>query len=146
MLLPNALRDSHVFWLLASLIWLLLVCALVHAGFQPDHWQLHHTDSGTGPYPTGSVITFALIIAEENVALGLMVQAWRFHRLWLRMLIGILPWLGWTLLWGASAMHQSPVRGVHMLWLLAACAILLLALLVIEPVSACPRLRRWLSR
>lgn len=134
------------FWQFALVVWLLLVCALIHAGFKPDYWQLHHIESGTLPYPTDSVITFALIIAVEIVALGLMLQPWRFHRLWLRMLISILPWLGWNLLWGATAMHQSPVRGVHMLWLLAASAILLLALLVIVPASACPRLLRWLNR
>lgn len=77
--------------------------------------------------------------------LGLIVQPWRFHRLWLRMLVCAFPRLGWTTLWGVTAMHQSPVRDVHLFWLLATSGILLLALLVVVPASVCPRLRRWLN-
>ena len=129
----------------AFLIWLLLVSALIHAGFQPDHWQQPDTVYGVVPYPTGSVISFALIILAEIVAMGLIVQPWRFGRLWLRMQLGIFPWLAWTAYWGAISMHQSPVRGVHLLWLIAASAILLLAQFVIVPASLWPRLRRWLG-
>lgn len=147
--MPNFFQRptaAQVFGLSASVVCLLLAFALIHAGFKPDYWQLHHTESGTMPYPTDSVVTFTLTILVEILVLGLIVRPWRFHHLWLRMLACIVPWLGWTVLWGMAAMHQSPVRDVHMLWLLAASAILLLALLVIVPVSACPRLRRWLSR
>ncbi|WP_422347792.1 hypothetical protein [Stenotrophomonas sp. DR009] len=143
--LPIAFRAPPSFWLLASLIWLLLVAALIHAGFKPDYWQLRHTESGTLPYPIGSVITFALIVLVEMTALGLAVQPWRFRCLWLRMLLGILPWLAWTAYWGAISMHQSPVRAVHMLWLLGMSALLLLALLVVVPASHWPSLRRWLG-
>lgn len=133
------------FWQFALVVWLLLVCALIHAGFKPDYWQLRHIESGTLPYPTDSVVTFALIILVEIVVLGLIVQPWRFHRLWLRMLACAIPWLGWTVLWGVTAMHQSPVRDVHLNWVLAVAAFLLVALLVVVPASACPRLRRWLN-
>ncbi|TFZ46062.1 hypothetical protein E5C33_07210 [Stenotrophomonas maltophilia] len=143
--LPINFRASSAFWLLASLIWLLLIAALIHAGFKPDYWQLRHIESGTLPYPTDSVVTFALIILVEIVVLGLIVQPWRFHRLWLRMLVCAFPWLGWTVLWGVTAMHQSPVRDVHLNWVLAVAAILLVALLVVVPASTCPRLRRWLN-
>ncbi|MBN5049016.1 hypothetical protein JY456_01500 [Stenotrophomonas maltophilia] len=135
----------RTFWLLAFLVWLLLFCALIHAGFQPDHWRLRHIESGTLSYPTVSVITFALIVLVEIAVFGLIAKPWRFHRLWLRMLIGVFPWLGWTALWGMAAMHQSPVRDVHLNWLLAVAAIHLLALLVIVPASVWPRLRSWLS-
>ncbi|WP_164173228.1 hypothetical protein [Stenotrophomonas maltophilia] len=146
--MPNLFQKPtaiQVFWLSASVVWLLLAFALIHAGFKPDYWQLRHTQSGTLPYPTSSVVTLTLIILVEIVALGLIVQPWRFHRLWLRMLVCAFPWLGWTTLWGVTAMHQSPVRDVHLFWLLATSGILLLALLVVVPASVCPRLRRWLN-
>jgi hypothetical protein len=139
-------RSSHQsttprnFWLFAGSVWLLLVCALIHAGFQPDYRQLRPT-----PYPTDSIIAFALIILVEIIVLGLIVQPWQFHRLWLRMLVCIFPWLGWTVFWSVIAMHQSPVRDVHLFWLFATSAILLLALLVVTPPSVCQRLRRWLN-
>jgi len=53
--------------------------------------------------------------------------------------------LGWTVLWGVTARHQSPVRDVHLNWVLAVAAFLLVALLVVVAASACPRLRRWLN-
>ena len=65
--LPIAFRAPPSFWLLASLIWLLLVAALIHAGFKPDYWRLRHTESGTLPYPIVSVITFALIVPAPAV-------------------------------------------------------------------------------
>lgn len=135
MTLPIAFRASPAFWLIASLIWLLLVAALIHAGFQPDRWQRPDIETGTLTYPIGSVFTIALIILMEITVLGLAVQPWRFRRLWLRMLLGILPWVAWTAYWCAISMHQSPVRAVHMLWLLGMSAILLLAMLVIVPAS-----------
>lgn len=136
---------SRIFWLLAFIVWLLIFCELIHAGFQPDHWPLRHIESGALPYPTASVITFALIVLLEIAVLGLIVRQWRFRRLWLRMLIGVFPWLGWTALWGMTAMHQSLVRDVHLNWLLAVTVFYLLALLVIVPASVWPRLRSWLS-
>lgn len=133
---------SRGFWQFALIVWLLLVAALIHAGFQPDRWQRTYTESGTLPYPISSVITFALIILVEMTVLGLAVQPWRFRRLWLRMLLSLIPWLGWNVLWGLAAMHQSPVRDVHSNWLLGMSAILLLALLVVVPASLWPSLRR----
>lgn len=131
---------SRGFWQFALVVWLLLVAALIHAGFQPDYWQLQPT-----PYPADSVIAFTLIILVEIVILGLIVQPWRLHHLWLRMLVCVFPWLGWTVFWAVIAMHQSPVRDVHLFWLFATSAILLLALLVVVPASLWPRLRRWLG-
>ena len=61
---------SRGFWQFALVVWLLLVCALIHAGFKPDYWQLRHTESGTLPYPIGSVITFALIVLVEMTAVS----------------------------------------------------------------------------
>ncbi|QNA95421.1 hypothetical protein G4G30_07355 [Stenotrophomonas maltophilia] len=146
--MPNFFQKPtavQVFWLSASVVWLLLAFALIHAGFKPDYWQLRHIEPGTLPYPTDSVFTFALIILVEIVVLGLIVQPWRFHRLWLRMFVCAFPWLGWTVLWGVTAMHQSPVRDVHLNWVLAVAAFLVVALLVVVPASACPHLRRWLN-
>ena len=143
--MPNFFQKptaAQFFWLSASVVWLLLAFALIHAGFKPDYWQLRHTESGTLPYPTSSVVTFALIILVEMTALGLVVQPWRFRHLWLRMLLSLIPWLGWNVLWGLAAMHQSPVRDVHSNWLLGMSALLLLALCVVSAVSAWRALRR----
>lgn len=142
--LPIASHASHTFWLLAALTWLLLVAALIHAGFQPDHWRLHHDDALS--YPAGEVVIFALLMLAEIAVLGLIVRPWRLHRLWLRLLIGTLPWLGWTVLCGMAAMHQSPVRDVHLRWLLVTTLMMLMMLIVVTPASVCPRLRRWLQK
>ena len=124
------------------MVWVLLVVALIQAGFQPDHWQMRHNESETSPYPTSSVFIFSLIILAEMAALGLITQPWRMRRLWLRLLIGVVPWLGWTGLWAAVAMHQSPVRDVHLNWLLVAAIIQILTLLVVVPASIHDTFRR----
>lgn len=142
--LPIAPHASRSFWLLAALTWLLLVAALIHAGFQPHHWRLQQDDTLT--YPAGEVAIFALLMLAETAVFGLIVHPWRFHRLWLRLLIGTLPWLGWSVLWGMAAMHQSPVRDVHLRWLLVTTLMMLMTLAVVVPPAICARLRRWLQK
>lgn len=136
--MPNffqKLTAVQVFWLSASVVWLLLVFALIQAGFQPDRWQTLHSESETSAYPTRSVVIFSLIILAEMAALGLITQPWRMRRLWLRLLIGVVPWLGWTGLWAGVAMHQSPIRDVHLNWLLVAALVQILMLLTFVPAS-----------
>lgn len=133
---------AQVFWLAASAVWVLLVFALIQAGFQPDHWRMLHNPSETSPYPTSSVAIFSLIILAEIAALGLITQPWRMRRLWLRLLIGAVPWLGWTALWVGVAMHQSPIRDVHLNWLLVATILQALTLLIVVPASIRRAFRR----
>ncbi|WP_079221389.1 hypothetical protein [Stenotrophomonas maltophilia] len=101
-----------------------------------------HNQAETSPYPTSSVAIFSLIILAEIAALGLITQPWRMRRLWLRLLISAVPWLGWTALWVGVAMHQSPIRDVHLNWLLVATILQALTLLIVVPASIRRAFRR----
>ena len=133
---PTRPRYARLFWILVALIWLALIAALVNAGFTPDYWMLRHFEGGTLPYPTSSVVVFALLSTVELVIAALIVRPWKFDRLWLRMLIACVLLLTWTFPWLASMMHQPPVQGMHLLWLLLLDVGLLLALCVVSLVSA----------
>lgn len=98
--------------------------------------MLRHFEGGTLPYPTSSVVVFALLSTVELVIAALIVRPWRFDRLWLRLLIAVVLLLAWTFPWLASMMHQPPVQGMHLLWLLLLDVGLLLALCVVSLVSA----------
>ncbi|MBN5141306.1 hypothetical protein JY471_02035 [Stenotrophomonas maltophilia] len=135
-------RYIRLFWLLVALTWLALIAALVNAGFTPDYWLLRHLEGGTLPYPTSTVIVFALLSTVELVVAALIVQPWKLGRLWLRLLIAFLLLLAWSVPWLLSAMHQPPVQGMHLLWLLLLDVGLLLALCVVSLLSAWRRLRR----
>jgi len=52
--------------------------------------------------------------------------------------MGALSWLGWKSLWAIMAMHQSPVRDVHLFWLFAIAAILVMTLLTTALPSMFP--------
>lgn len=135
-------RYIRLFWLLVALTWLALIAALVNAGFTPDYWLLRHLEGGTLPYPTSTVIVFALLSTVELVVATLIVQPWKLGRLWLRLLIAFVLLLAWSVPWLLSAMHQPPVQGMHLLWLLLLDVGLLLALCVVSLLSAWRRLRR----
>lgn len=135
-------RYIRLFWLLVALTWLALIAALVNAGFTPDYWLLRHLEGGTLPYPTSTVIVFALLSTVELVVAALIVQPWKLGRLWLRLLIAFVLLLAWSIPWLLSAMHQPPVQGMHLLWLLLLDVGLLLALCVVSLLSAWRRLRR----
>ena len=129
--------------LLASLLWLALLALLIPAGYTPDYWQLRHLEDGaTLPYPTVSVAWFALSGAGVLVLLVMIARPWVFRGLWWRLLIALLPVLAWSLLWAAGAMHQPPVQGAHLLWLLLLDLALLLALLGICVVTLCKAVGR----
>ncbi|WP_414496642.1 hypothetical protein [Stenotrophomonas maltophilia] len=135
-------RYIRLFWLLVALTWLSLIAALVNAGFTPDYWLLHQLEEGhTLPYPTSSVIVFALLGTVELVVVALIVRPWRLKRLWLRLLIAFALLLAWSVPWMLSAMHQPPVHGTHLLWLLLLDVGLLLALCLVPLVSAWRTLR-----
>ena len=108
--------------------WLALIAALVNAGFTPDYWLLHRLEGAESPYPTSTVIVFALLGTVELVVAALIVRPWRLKRLWLRLLIAFALLLLWSVPWMLSAMHQPPVQGMHLLWLLLLDVGLLLAL------------------
>ncbi|HEL2957158.1 MULTISPECIES: hypothetical protein [Stenotrophomonas] len=135
-------RYIRLFWLLVAMTWLALIAALVNAGFTPDYWLLRHLEGGTLPYPTSTVIVFALLSTVELVVAALIVQPWKLGRLWLRLLIAFVLLLAWSVPWLLSAMHQPPVQGMHLLWLLLLDVGLLLALCAVSAVSAWRALRR----
>jgi hypothetical protein len=139
---PTRPRYVRLFWILVALTWLTVIAALVNAGFTPDYWMLRHFEGGTLPYPTNSVVVFALLSTVELVIAALIVRPWRFDRLWLRLLIALVLLLAWTFPWLASMMHQPPVQGMHLLWLLLLDVGLLLALCVVSLVSAWRALAR----
>ncbi len=80
-------RYVRFFWLLVALTWFALIAALVNAGFTPDYWLLHHLEGAELPYPTSTVIVFALLGTVELVVAALIVRPWKLKRLWLRLLI-----------------------------------------------------------
>lgn len=139
----SATTPARVFWLIAAAVWLCVIAALVNAGFQPDYWQLRFMDGGTLPYPTRSVVNFALLSTVELVVAALVVRPWRFHRLWLRLLIAFALMLLWSLPWAMVALHQPPVQGTHLLWLLLLDLMMLVALCGVSLLSA---LRAWMRR
>ena len=115
--------------------WLALIAALVNAGFTPDYWLLH-LEGAELPYPTSTVILFALLGTVELVVAALIVRPWKLKRLWLRLLIAFALLVLWSVPWMLSAMHQPPVQGMHLLWLLLLDVGLLLALCGVSAVSA----------
>ncbi|MBN7828363.1 hypothetical protein J5H37_02360 [Stenotrophomonas maltophilia] len=129
-------RYVRLFCLLVALTWLALIAALVNAGFTPDYWLLHRLEGAQLPYPTSTVIVFALLGTVELVVAALIVRPWKLKRLWLRLLIAFALLLVWSIPWMLSAMHQPPVQGMHLLWLLLLDVGLLLALCVVSAVSA----------
>lgn len=135
-------RYIRLFWLLVALTWLALIVALVNAGFTPDYWLLHRLEGAELPYPTSTVIVFALLGAVELVVAALIVQPWKLKRLWLRLLIAFALLVVWSVPWMLSAMHQPPVHGMHLLWLLLLDVGLLLALCVVSAVSAAKAVAR----
>ncbi|HHA2859330.1 hypothetical protein [Stenotrophomonas maltophilia] len=135
-------RYIRLFWLLVALTWLALIAALVNAGFTPDYWLLHHLEGAELPYPTSTVIVFALLGAVELVVAALIVRPWKLKRLWLRLLIAFALLVVWSVPWMLSAMHQPPVHGTHLLWLLLLDVGLLLALCVVSAVSAAKAVAR----
>ena len=77
----------------------------------------------------------------ELVVAALIVRPWRLKRLWLRLLIAFALLLLWSVPWMLSAMHQPPVQGMHLLWLLLL-DVGLLALCMVSAVSAWRAFRR----
>ncbi|PTS73359.1 hypothetical protein DBR33_03335 [Stenotrophomonas sp. HMWF022] len=62
--MTEGLRDASFhsllesFWLLAALLWLLLVGVFVHAGFQPDDYRPSHSEALILPYPMASIAEY----------------------------------------------------------------------------------------
>ncbi|WP_312369878.1 hypothetical protein [Stenotrophomonas sp.] len=113
------------------------MAALIHAGTQTDYWMQRSLDpDAPQSYATGKVVTFALMSTVEIVAVLLIVRPWRWRRLWLRLLIAFALLLTWSVPFAMGAMHQSPVYGTHLLWLLLLDLSLFLALCAVSVISA----------
>lgn len=138
------MTDKHTRWycLATAIIWMAVMAALIHAGTQADYWMQRHLDADAiQPYPTGKVATFALISTIEIAVVMLIVRPWRWHRLWLRLLIAFAVLLAWTLPLAMGAMHQSPVYGTHLLWLMLLDLGLFLALWSVSSITVWQVLR-----
>jgi len=135
-------RGTRLYWLLVAVIWLLVMAALIHAGTQSDYWMQRALEPGvTLPYPTSTVATFALMATVELAVIALIAKL-RWKRLWLRLLIAFALLLAWSVPFAMGAMHQSPVYGSHLLWLLLADLTLLLLLLAVSAVTVWQALSR----
>ena len=130
-------RNAHGYYMAAAVIWLITMAALLRAGTQIDYWMQRWLEPGeVQPYPIGAVSIFALMSTVEIAVAVLIVRPWRWHRLWLRLLIAFALMLTWSVPFAMGAMHQSPVYGTHLLWLLLLDLGLLLALCVVSAISA----------
>ena len=129
-------RNTRWYYLAAATIWLVVMAALIHAGTQHDYWLQRSFDPDAPlPYPTSKVVTFAVLSTVEIAVVTLIVRPWRWRRLWLRLLIAFALLLAWSLPWAMGAMHQSPVYGTHLLWLLLLDLSLVLALCVVSSIT-----------
>ncbi|HBS54601.1 MAG TPA: hypothetical protein DEA38_02590 [Stenotrophomonas sp.] len=130
-------RSTRLYCLAAAVIWLAVMAALLHAGAQHDYWLQRSLDpDAPQPYATGKVVTFALMSTVEIAVAMLIVRPWRWRRLWLRLLIAFALLLTWSVPFAMGAMHQSPVYGTHLLWLLLLDVALLIATLGVSFVAA----------
>jgi len=128
-------RNTRFYWLMVAMIWALLMAALILAGTRPDYWMQRALEPGaTLPYPISTVATFAFIGTVEIAVIALIAQP-RWKRSWLRLLIAFALLLAWSVPFGMGAMHQGPVYGTHLLWLLLADLTLLLVLLAVSAVT-----------
>ena len=130
-------RSTRLYYLAAAVIWLAVMAALLHAGTQTDYWMQRWLEPGeVQPYPIRAVAIFALMSTVEIAVVMLIVRPWRWRRLWLRLLIAFALLLTWSVPFAMGAMHQSPVYGTHLLWLLLLDLSLFLALCAVSVISA----------
>jgi len=135
-------RGTRLYWLLVAVIWLLVMAALIHAGTQPDYWMQRALEPGvTLPYPTSTVATFALMATAELAVIALIAKL-RWKRLWLRLLIAFALLLAWSVPFAMGAMHQSPVYGMHLLWLLLVDVALLVATIGVSLAATWQSMKR----
>ncbi len=133
------MTDRTIRWycLAATIVWLAVMAALIHAGTQTDYWMQRWLEPDeVQPYPIRAVAIFALMSTVEIAAVMLIVRPWRWRRLWLRLLIAFALLLTWSAPFAMGAMHQSPVYGAHLLWLLLLDLSLFLALCAVSVISA----------
>ncbi|MCC7635587.1 hypothetical protein [Stenotrophomonas rhizophila] len=134
--------SSRPFWILAILAWLAMVTVYISSGFQPDYWPPQNDDR-PAPYPLAQVIVFCIITALE-IALGtLIARPWKLPRL-RRLSALLIVLLLWSVPWAMAGMHQPPVRGSHMNWLLLFNAAVLLAICTDATINTAGVVRRWI--
>ena len=136
-------RGTRLYWLAAAVIWLAVMAALIHAGTQTDYWMQRWLEPGeVQPYPIHAVAIFALMSTVEIAIVMLIVRPWRWRRLWLRLLIAFALLLAWSVPFAMGAMHQSPVYGSHLLWLLLVDVALLVATIGVSLAAVFQTLKR----
>ncbi|MDI9275533.1 hypothetical protein [Stenotrophomonas sp. PFBMAA-4] len=129
-------RNTRWYYLAAATIWLAVMAALIHSGTQTDYWMQRWMEPGeVQPYPIRAVAIFAVMSTVEIAVVTLIVRPWRWRRLWLRLLIAFALLLAWSLPLAMGAMHQSPVYGTHLLWLMLLVLSLFLALWSVSSIT-----------
>lgn len=120
---------------IAAAAWIALTAYYIASGFEPDFWLGSITYANYGYYPYILVRKFSAISAVEIATLLLIVRPWNSRGLRGRMLVAFILFLLWTMGWIAAAMHQPPVQGAHLLWLIALVPILLVALIGVSAIT-----------
>lgn len=131
---------------IAAAVWIALTTFYISIGFQPDAWLNYQGISEEDQaYPRTLVRIFASMSAAEIAVLLLLARPWTFRALWWRLLVSFLLFSLWTAFWVLSLLHQPPVQGAHLLWLLALVPTLLVATIAIS-VATWIRARRSQAR
>lgn len=120
---------------IAAAAWIALTAYYIASGFEPDFWLGNIDYENDGYYPYALVREFSAISAGEIAALLLLARPWNPHDLRWRLLVTSILFTLWTMVWVAAMMHQPPVQGAHLLWLIALVLILLMALIGVSTIT-----------
>lgn len=113
---------------IAAAVWMALTAFYIAMGFVEDSWLSYQGISAEyQSYPGNLVIVFSSMSAAEIAVLLLLARPWTFRGLWWRLLVTLLLFSLWTTIWVFGLLHQPPVEGAHLVWLLALVPILLVA-------------------
>lgn len=131
---------------IAAAVWIALTAFYISMGFVPDSWLRHRgIPAEYQSYPGNLVILFSSMSAAEIAVLLLLTRPWTFRGLWWRLLVSFLLFSLWTTIWVLGLLHQPPVEGAHLVWLLALVPILLVATIEVS-VARLIRARRSQAR
>lgn len=121
---------------IAAAVWIALTVFYITTGFQSDAWLNYQGIPGEDQsYPRHLVATFSSISGAETAVLLLLARPWIFRGLWWRLLATFILFSLWTTIWVLGLLHQPPVQGAHLLWLIALVPTLLIALIGVSVVT-----------